>query len=252
MIKSYLTTFQAAKLLSVSPDTILKWIKLGKVNAYRTPGGHYRIEKVHIENLLPESKNDKKVNNLDSGERRELFKFCWECNKETDEKNCECDDCFFYETRGVRCYQMNSIPQEFGHLRLHCTSRCDDCEYYLIVKNQALNILIITENDARFLKDIANSKSDSEFNFLVASGAYESSAVVEKFRPDYAVIDTSLSEYKIIRDHLTNDSRIPFIRIIYAIESENLYDFCDKKIIAKISKPFTLMRLKRCIRNILK
>jgi excisionase family DNA binding protein len=48
MNKGYLTTFEAAKLISVTPDSILKWIKSGKLAAFRTPGGHYRI---NIDNI---------------------------------------------------------------------------------------------------------------------------------------------------------------------------------------------------------
>ena len=40
-----LTTGQAAKLCSVTPDTILKWLKRGRLNGVRTAGGHYRIER---------------------------------------------------------------------------------------------------------------------------------------------------------------------------------------------------------------
>ena len=43
--KDYLTTSQAAKILSVSPDAVLKWARAGKIEAYRTPGGHFRIPK---------------------------------------------------------------------------------------------------------------------------------------------------------------------------------------------------------------
>ncbi|WP_457826562.1 MerR family transcriptional regulator, partial [Staphylococcus aureus] len=41
--KDYLTTSQAARLLAVSPDTVLKWVRAGKVKSYRTLGGHFRI-----------------------------------------------------------------------------------------------------------------------------------------------------------------------------------------------------------------
>ena len=37
------TTHQAAKLLGVSLPTIVNWIKAGRLQAYRTPGGHRRI-----------------------------------------------------------------------------------------------------------------------------------------------------------------------------------------------------------------
>ena len=38
-----LTTGQAAKLCEVAPDTILKWIRKGRLRGTRTAGGHYRI-----------------------------------------------------------------------------------------------------------------------------------------------------------------------------------------------------------------
>ena len=47
-----LTTGQAAKLCSVTPDTILKWIKKGRLSAMRTAGGHYRIDRRALESLV--------------------------------------------------------------------------------------------------------------------------------------------------------------------------------------------------------
>ncbi len=38
-----LTTGQAARYCHVSQATIINWIKKGKLEAYATPGGHYRI-----------------------------------------------------------------------------------------------------------------------------------------------------------------------------------------------------------------
>lgn len=40
----YLTTGQVAKACQVSLVAVKKWIKDGKLKAFRTPGGHYRIE----------------------------------------------------------------------------------------------------------------------------------------------------------------------------------------------------------------
>ena len=37
------TTHQTAKLLGVSLPTVVNWIKAGRLEAYRTPGGHRRI-----------------------------------------------------------------------------------------------------------------------------------------------------------------------------------------------------------------
>ena len=48
----WLTTGQAAKYCSVKPDTVLKWIKRGRLTAERTPGGHYRIRPKDLEPLI--------------------------------------------------------------------------------------------------------------------------------------------------------------------------------------------------------
>jgi len=44
-----LTTFQVSKLLHVDITTVIDWIDSGKIPAYKTPGGHRRIE---IKDLL--------------------------------------------------------------------------------------------------------------------------------------------------------------------------------------------------------
>src|ERR1700741_7377 len=41
--KRYLTTGRVGEMLEVSPAAIKKWIKQGKLAAFRTPGGHFRI-----------------------------------------------------------------------------------------------------------------------------------------------------------------------------------------------------------------
>ena len=38
-----LTPKQAANMCGVHPATVVRWIDLGKLKAYRTPGGHRRI-----------------------------------------------------------------------------------------------------------------------------------------------------------------------------------------------------------------
>ena len=43
-----LSTGEVARLCSVNPDTVLKWIKKGQLAATRTAGGHYRIEEHHL------------------------------------------------------------------------------------------------------------------------------------------------------------------------------------------------------------
>ena len=41
--KSVLTTHEVAKYLNVYTNTVIHWMNTGKLNGYRTPGGHRRI-----------------------------------------------------------------------------------------------------------------------------------------------------------------------------------------------------------------
>ena len=130
MNRDYLTTFQAAEILSVSPDSVLKWIKSGKIIAYRTPGGHYRVEKKEIDALIqkteisPLTLNDTTTN---------LSLYCWEYN---GQKNCNsqnCENCLVFKARALNCFEMSKLPSEFGHLKRFCKASCQSCEYYNIV-----------------------------------------------------------------------------------------------------------------------
>jgi excisionase family DNA binding protein len=47
----WLTTGQAAMRLGVSRSTVVRHIDAGHINAYRLPGGHWRISKSVIEEL---------------------------------------------------------------------------------------------------------------------------------------------------------------------------------------------------------
>ncbi|MDZ7833826.1 MAG: response regulator [Desulfobacterales bacterium] len=44
-MEDVLTVFKASKYCSVSPKTIINWIESGLIKAYKTPGGHRRINR---------------------------------------------------------------------------------------------------------------------------------------------------------------------------------------------------------------
>ncbi len=48
---SVFTVHQVSELLQVSPQTIVNWIEAGKLEAYRTPGGHRRIKRSDLEDF---------------------------------------------------------------------------------------------------------------------------------------------------------------------------------------------------------
>lgn len=52
LIKTTMTVFtvnQVGEFLQVSPQTIVNWIEAGRLEAYKTPGGHRRIKKSDLE-----------------------------------------------------------------------------------------------------------------------------------------------------------------------------------------------------------
>lgn len=50
----YFTTFQVAKMLGVSPPTVVNWVNGGLLTAHRTPGGHRRIAQDDIASFARE------------------------------------------------------------------------------------------------------------------------------------------------------------------------------------------------------
>ena len=133
MKKGYLTTFEAADILSVTPDSILKWIKSGKLEARRTPGGHYRIPRQNVELLL--KKSEQKVSRY-TGLSESKNKYCWEFNSDQTNCNSDCDNCVVYKSRALRCYEMSNLPVEHGYLKNYCTSTCENCDYYKFVMSR--------------------------------------------------------------------------------------------------------------------
>jgi len=132
--KKYLTTFQAAKLLCVSPDSILKWIKAGKIAALKTPGGHHRIDLASIKSLLQKFDASRTVKEDKDHTHPNELPYCWEYNTTGDKDSYQCQECLVFKTRAIRCYEMGGIPEEYGNLRLYCDSSCEECKYYEFVK----------------------------------------------------------------------------------------------------------------------
>jgi excisionase family DNA binding protein len=55
---SYLRTAEVAELLSVSPKTVSRWAKEGKLPFVKTLGGHRRYPEAEIRDLLEELREE--------------------------------------------------------------------------------------------------------------------------------------------------------------------------------------------------
>ncbi len=50
--KDVYTTFEAADICNANVTSIKNWIDQGELKAFRTPGGHYRIERIVLDDFL--------------------------------------------------------------------------------------------------------------------------------------------------------------------------------------------------------
>jgi excisionase family DNA binding protein len=244
--KQMLTTTQAARLLSVSPDTVLKWVKAGKIPAKRTLGGHYRIKPESLDlppktvELLPvvSSPTDIPV----------VHQYCWEFHADNGEIKDDCLSCITYKSRSRRCYEFADLPEGIGFLKLNCRTTCEECDFYRLVSGQNPNILICSKSQ-RIITDLRSADDCENMNIRIGEDEYEVASIIETFRPDFIVVDCSIGyrRSKRLCMNLFRDARIPVTRILLASRSKNLTDYCDRDVFAWIKKPFTTEQLKECI-----
>ena len=211
-----LTTGQAAQLCSVTPDTILKWIKKGRLTGVRTAGGHYRIQRRNLEPLVISSRpSDSPSAQLPDCHPQSLR--CWEYLSERGAIRDVCRQCVVYRVRAARCFTMAGMEPDVGHARRFCESSCEDCVFYRRVKGLATNVLLITsDND---LIDGLGGEENESVRLRFARNAYEASAIINDFRPAFAAIDTECipaADTELV-DSLAADPRVPGLRIILVV-----------------------------------
>lgn len=243
--KDYLTTTEAARLLSVSPDTVLKWVKAGKIESFRTLGGHCRIPMSALDALSGDKSGLLETEEITR--RESTFQYCWEYLSKGGEIKGECHECITYRSRSRRCYELRDLPDGLGCLRLYCKSTCTECDYYKMVSEQGLNILVLAESN-RIITDYDDIDIDGLHIRFVRS-EYECAMMIEKFRPDFIVVDCTFGKRRteIVCKSLFNDPRIPVVRLILSSKTKKLSDYCDKEVFGWIKKPFSIEQLKNCI-----
>lgn len=140
MKKKLLSTGEAAKICSVTPNTVLKWIYSGKLPARRTAGGHYRILEEDIQNLNG-TPGDKGF------DRETQVPYCWEFHAENSGIRQSCCECTIYKGRALRCYELRSLFKNGNAHQTYCVQECDNCEYFLSTADKpTVRILIITDD----------------------------------------------------------------------------------------------------------
>ncbi|MBI5501305.1 MAG: excisionase family DNA-binding protein [Deltaproteobacteria bacterium] len=241
-----LTTGEAARVCAVTPDTVLKWIRSGRLKAQRTVGGHHRIRRQDLDRAIgTEAQFESRAE--EAGATVAPLRYCWEYNGGGRLLEA-CRECAVYRMRAHRCYEVVQHARAVGHKKAFCRKTCADCEYYRLVHLQAANVLTITDNE-RLVRHLQETATRARFNVEFANCEYTCSAAVDRFRPDFVVIDCSLGR-DVVRDmieHLQVDPRIPGVRVILAVEPGEVVSGCDKGVFARIEKPFSGDDLATCV-----
>jgi excisionase family DNA binding protein len=240
-----LSTGEAARLCSVTPDTVLKWVKSGRLPARRTIGGHYRIDPADLARVnVPPSPPTA------AGSSSPRFSYCWDYNAEGGRVRERCAECAVYRTRALRCYEVAKI---FGdeHTKFCCKESCETCDYYRRVHLQRTNVLVVTDNDV-LTAVLRREGSAAPFNVETTDCEYSCSAIVDRFRPDFTVVDCSLGQQRTqdICAHLLQDPRIPLVRIILAGKAGEFPVDCDRAIFARMFSPFGVDDIAECLRGL--
>src|SRR5450759_1687585 len=147
MRRAGLSTGEAARLCSVNPDTVLKWINKGQLAATRTAGGHYRIEEHDLAALIPPSAPSAVPGVEPLGSDHRPLR-CWEYLNPRGAVRDECRKCAVYQIRAAWCFRVaTSLGCEIGQKKSFCTTSCEDCTYYRRASGQATNVLVISSDN---------------------------------------------------------------------------------------------------------
>ncbi len=213
--RSQLTTGQAAALCSVKPDTVLKWVKKGRLRSVTTAGGHHRIEYRDLEAFLRAHRVGGEAQPASETTTRTMR--CWEFFSDQGVVRDACMQCAVYRVRAALCFEMLGLGTEIRHAKLFCQVSCADCAYYRRVKGLKVNVLVVSQ-DEDLIRNFAGEESE-ELSLRFVHNGYEASAVISDFRPAFVVVDRELipDGGKELVGCLTTDSRVPGLKIVWAV-----------------------------------
>jgi len=212
--RTWLSTGQAARMCAVTPATVLNWIRTGRLEGIRTPGGHFRIKPEKLKPLLGQQSSPNLKLKRPTGDAPLR---CWEYLCEGGQVREECLACVVHKVRAGWCFQIASLGMDSGHARRLCPTSCDDCAYYRRVTGLPTNVLIVSSDSD--LRARLEEPEDEGIVLRFARNAYEASATVESFLPAFAVVDleTSAARENGLVESLSRDPRLPGLKTVVAV-----------------------------------
>ncbi len=215
-----LTTGKAAELCSVKPDTVLKWIKKGRLSATRTAGGHYRVDEHHLQPFLPKTtETEAEVLPAPSPSipRTAHPLRCWEYMSESLREGCR--NCVAYQIHAAWCFELMKVVHSAGHTKNFCAGSCQDCPYYRRVHGDPTNVLIVTRDEA-LIQAIA-WHPDGCLACRFARNGYDASAIISVFRPALVILgERVVADEPGLVKALADDPRAPGVRILLGMREK--------------------------------
>lgn len=213
-----LTTGQAAKLCSVTRDTVLKWIKRGGLSPARTAGGHYRIAPKELERFLPAlaRRRDKAAAEMPNAESAAHSR-CWEylSGGGGGDPRVACRNCLAYQVEARWCFRLKRLDS-LNFARCGCGPEdCGDCPYYRQLAGLPARVLLISSSPG-FGADLA-ARPDVETRS--AETVYEAAQAVAEFHPAIAVVDGDDEAFEAdqLVAGLLADQRAAGVRVVLAV-----------------------------------
>jgi excisionase family DNA binding protein len=230
--RTLLTTGQAAELCAVTPDTVLKWVKKGKLPASRTAGGHYRIALPDLEPFMagfgqkgeaarahPPASPDAvgTISSQEGAEDTQEDVPCWEYLAEDGEIRHACKQCVVYRVRATRCFLMAGLETDVGHARQFCEGSCEDCVYYRRLQGLSTQVIFITADEE--LVSRIEWSHDDPVALRFARNGYEASAIIQNFQPEVMIIDLEgLPDQGMgLLDSIAADPRLLRVRVVLVV-----------------------------------
>jgi excisionase family DNA binding protein len=211
-----LTTGEVARMSGVTRDAVLKWIKKGRLQAVRTPGGHYRIPKealaeLPLEVFTPELSQASGAAETEGSEPVR----CWEYFGDDGSPREACESCLVYLARAQNCYRLAELGEASGH-RLHfCRHDCRTCSFYRACQGLAMEVLVITKDES-MIRRLELRADPEKVSIRFARSGYEGSAVISTFSPALVLLDSELPEVRdrMLVESIGNDERIPGAQVV--------------------------------------
>jgi hypothetical protein len=98
-------------------------------------------------------------------------------------------------------------------------------------------------------KQLLESAGEADFNLEVVHCEYDCATLLNRFSPDYIVVDCQLGPTFAghIARHLDRDPRVPVLRLILGGDEGQFPKDCTDGILARIKRPFSVRRISECV-----